>query len=206
MFTDIDDYSIIVERNEPLSMELLEEYRKISRSIFKKYNGKEIRTMGDGLFVEFASIVEAVECAISLQFAFEERNKNMPPEKIFYVRIGIHSGDVIAQEGDIYGTAVNTAARVEPLAHPGGVCITEQVSAQVKELVSLPLKSIGIHKLKNLKDPVELYYVVFPWTKIPDTFKVLKNKSKNLKKIFFFSAISALFIILCFGIFYSIKN
>lgn len=109
-----------------------------------------------------------MECAISLHSAFEERDKKIPPEKTFYVRIGINAGDVIEQEGDIYGTAVNIAARIEPLAYPGGICLTEQVYNQIKGIVSLKIKSIGFHKLKNLINHVELFCIDLPWLKMED--------------------------------------
>ncbi len=185
-------------------MELLSDYRNISRPIFEKHNGREIRTMGDGFFVEFSSVVEAVECAVSLQSAFEERNKNLPLERIFYVRIGINAGDVIAEEGDIYGKAVNIAARIEPLAYPGGICITEQVYDQVQGIVPYPMKSIGFHKLKNLKEPIELFCLDLPWVKFDEKISFSKKEEKK-KKILSLKAFIIL-LILALGIYFGIKN
>jgi len=167
MFTDVVGYSALAERDERLALDLVEEQRALARPLFAKHCGREIRSMGDGLFVEFGSSVEAVECAIALQTALHERNRASEKERRILLRIGIHVGDVLAREGDLYGTAVNVAARIEPLAPPGGICVTLQVRDQVHRVVPLPFEPLGTHTLKNIEAPMEVFSAVLPWLDRP---------------------------------------
>jgi class 3 adenylate cyclase/TolB-like protein/tetratricopeptide (TPR) repeat protein len=167
MFTDVVGYSALAERNERLALDLVEEMRALARPLFAGHHGREIRSMGDGLLVEFGSSVEAVECAIALQTALHERNRPVPEERRILLRIGLHVGDVLAREGDVYGAAVNVAARIEPLAPPGGICVSRAVREQVREAVSHPLVPMGTHALKNIEAPMELFAVALPWLDRP---------------------------------------
>lgn len=167
MFTDLVGYSALAERDERLALELVEEHRALARPLFTRHRGREIRSMGDGLLVEFGSTVEAVECAIALQTALHERNRTAPADRRILLRIGVHAGDVIAREGDVYGAAVNVAARIEPLASPGGICVTRQVRDQVAGQLAHPFVPLGTHALKNLETPMELFGVALPWLERP---------------------------------------
>jgi adenylate cyclase len=163
MFTDIVGYSALSQKNEKLALELLEDHRLLLRPQFQKYNGKEIKTIGDAFLVEFQSAVEAVECAIVIQKELQASSALLPPEKRIQVRIGIHVGDIVHREGDIYGDGVNIASRIQPLAEPGGICLSEQVVDQVRNKIKAPIVSLGIHSLKNIEDPQKIFYVVLPW-------------------------------------------
>jgi adenylate cyclase len=161
MFTDMVGYSALVERNERLALELLEEHRRLLRSIFSKHQGSEIKTIGDGFLVEFSSALAAVQCAIEIQEAIAKRNSTNPPQGVFQIRIGIHAGDVVRRDDDIIGDGVNIAARIEPLAGAGGICISQQVFDQVESRVATSLKKMGQVKLKNMTRPLEIYWVEY---------------------------------------------
>lgn len=168
MFTDIVGFTSLAQRNETMAMRLLEEHRKLVRPCFAKHWGREIKTIGDAFLVEFSSALEAVRCAFELQQVLNEANSTRAPERRVLVRIGIHLGDVIHKQNDVYGDAVNVASRVEPLASPGGICITEQVYAHVKSNFEFPLLSLGKRALKNVEGSIEVYKVVLPW-KVEET-------------------------------------
>ncbi|MHB1867735.1 MAG: adenylate/guanylate cyclase domain-containing protein [Nitrososphaerales archaeon] len=165
MFTDIVGYTALAQRNESLALQLLAENRKILRSTFSQYKGEEIKTIGDAFLVEFSSVLEAVRCAIAIQRDLEERRAAAPSGDITQVRIGVHVGDVVHTENDIYGDAVNVASRIEPLAEPGGICLSAQVFEQVRNKVECPIVSLGRKELKNVQQLTEVYKVVTPWDK-----------------------------------------
>jgi adenylate cyclase len=161
MFTDMVGYSALAQRNEALALELLQEHRRLLRSIFPKHRGSEIKTIGDGFLVEFSSALAAVECAIEIQEAIAKRNSGNPPQRCFQVRIGIHLGDVVRGDNDVIGDGVNIAARIEPLAGAGGICISQQVFDQVEKRVAKSLKRMGPVTLKNIMQPLEVYWVEY---------------------------------------------
>lgn len=145
-------------------MELLEEHRGLVRPFFSRHNGTEIKTMGDGFLIEFASALEAVRCAYDMQQSLHEFNAGKPPDRRVMVRIGIHLGDVIHSQQDVYGDAVNIASRIEPLAEAGGICVTSQVYDQVRNKFEFPMTSLGRRPLKNVGEPTEVFRVVMPWS------------------------------------------
>ena len=159
MFTDMVGYSALAERNEALALELLEEHRRLLRSIFPKHHGSEIKTIGDGFLAEFPSALAAVQCGIEIQEVIAKRNSANPQQEIFQVRIGIHAGDVVRRDDDVIGDGVNIAARIEPLAGAGGICISQQVFDQVENRVANSLKRMGQVKLKNMMRPLGVYWV-----------------------------------------------
>jgi len=163
MFTDIVGYSISTQKNEEQALKDLEEHRRLLRSTFQANDGTEINAMGDAFLVEFSSSLNAVRCATSIQRILSERNRSLPREQTIRVRIGIHLGDVLSQGDDVYGEAVNIASRLEPLASPGGVCISQNVADDVRNKISFPVARLGRYELKNVETPVEVYRVVMPW-------------------------------------------
>jgi adenylate cyclase len=159
MFTDMVNFTILTQRNEALALKLLEEHRGLIRSLLTKYNGIEIDTIGDGFLVEFASSLDAVDCAVDIQSALKEANEKRPEEEKIWLRIGIHLGDVIHMGPKIAGDAVNIASRIEPLAHPGGICVTAQVYASVLNKIQYDFQSLGTPVLKNVSTPIEVFQV-----------------------------------------------
>jgi adenylate cyclase len=165
MFTDLVGYTALTQKNEALAMQLLEEHRRIVRPLFPKHSGREVKTIGDAFLVEFGSALEATRCAFDIQQSLSELNSGRSPDKRVLLRVGIHLGDVIHDQNDVYGDAVNIASRIEPLASPGGICVSEQVYDQIKNKFEFPLSSLGEKNLKNVGEPVEVFRVILPWEK-----------------------------------------
>ncbi|MFQ5928822.1 MAG: adenylate/guanylate cyclase domain-containing protein, partial [Acidobacteriota bacterium] len=163
MFTDIVGYSSQTQENEALALELLEEHRRLLRPIFHKHGGTEIKTIGDAFLVEFASALAAALCGIEMQKTLCERNAFEPPERRIQIRIGMHLGDVEHRDNDVYGDGVNIASRIETLAAPGGVYISEDVARQIQNKIGQPILRLGRSELKNIQLPVEIYRIALPW-------------------------------------------
>lgn len=194
-------YSALTQENEALALDLLNEHRKILRPLFEKHEGKEIETAGDSFFVEFNSAVEATICAIEIQAALHERNNSEAKKRQILLRIGLHIGDVVYVDKHVHGDGVNIAARMEPLAKPGGICISEDVARQIRNKVEFPVLKLAKEKLKNISMPVEVYCIVLPWLK-PD--ERVKGTFSRKKTAFYASLFISLIVISILVIF--IKN
>lgn len=162
MFTDMVGFSALTQRSERTALALLEEHRGILRPVFAAHRGREVKTVGDGFLIEFDSALEATECAVDIQHNLFERNRRPEIERI-EVRIGIHVGDVVHSENDVYGDAVNIASRIEPLAEAGGVSITGPVFEQVRNKLPYGWTPIERAFLKNIEFPVSVYRIELPW-------------------------------------------
>ncbi|HUK79880.1 MAG TPA: AAA family ATPase [Nitrososphaerales archaeon] len=162
MFTDLVGYTAITQANEAAALTLLQEHAKMLRPIFAKHNGREVKMIGDSFLVEFSSALNAVLCAIEVQRALYEHKVANPNSKI-ELRIGIHVGDVVSKGTDVFGDAVNIASRIETLAGPGSICISQQVYDQVWNKLQHPLVGFGKHELKNVQLPMQVFRVVLPW-------------------------------------------
>jgi len=163
MFTDMVGYTALGQENESLSLALVDEQRKLIRPILSRHNGKEVKTIGDAFLVEFPSALDGVRCAYDIQRAIREFNISLPQERRVHIRVGIHLGDVVENQGDISGDAVNLASRIEPLAEDGGVCLSRPVYDQVQNKFELHLVSLGPKQLKNVSSPVEVFKMMMPW-------------------------------------------
>ncbi len=161
MFTDLVGFTKLAQRDEEGALRLRAEHQGLVRPLFVAHGGREVKTMGDGFLVEFPSAVESVRCAVEIQEAVARRNKHRSSKDAILLRIGIHVGDVIGDGDDIVGDAVNVASRIEPLAEPGGICVSGSVFDQVRNKVPLPLEPVGARELRNVEFPVEIYRVVF---------------------------------------------
>lgn len=163
MFTDMVGYSALSQLDETRALQLLEEHRAIVRPLLLVHRGREIKTIGDAFLVEFDSALEAVRCAVEIQHAFRDRNGATPPDRAILLRIGLHVGDVVHRDQDVYGDGVNIASRIEPLAEAGGICLSEDVARQVQNKIDHPLVPIGERDLKNISVPVRLFALRLPW-------------------------------------------
>ena len=163
MVTDMVGFSAVTQRDEALALKLVDDQRSLSRPVFGRFTGREVKTMGDGSLVVFESALDATECAVEIQRQLFERNRDTAGQRI-ELRIGIHMGDVVHAENDVYGDAVNIASRVQPLAEAGGVCVTGPVYEQVQNKVSYPMKGPEYPHLKNIEFPVSVYRLELPWT------------------------------------------
>jgi class 3 adenylate cyclase len=122
------------------------------------HHGRVVKRTGDGVLIEFRSVVDAVSCAIEVQNGMAERNAGLPPERRIEFRVGIHLGDVVEEsDGDLMGDGVNIAARLEGIAKPGAICLSEQAYWQVKSRLDLAVSDLGSTELKNIAEPVRVY-------------------------------------------------
>ncbi len=159
MFTDIVGYTAMIQRDEIKALALLEEHRQLLRGLFLQFGGREIETTGDGFLIEFTSAVAGVECALQIQKKLNERNTTASPEAQIRLRIGLHVGDVMVQHNRPIGDVLNIASRIEQLAEPNGICISEDVARQIHNKVEATLISLGRPELKNVQVPLEIYRV-----------------------------------------------
>jgi adenylate cyclase len=154
---DVVGYSRLMGADEEGTLAALKAIRsKLADPKVKDHRGRIVKTTGDGLLIEFASVVDAVRCAVELQEGIAGHNAEVPAEKRIEFRIGINLGDIIVEDDDIYGDGVNIAARVEALADPGGICVSRVVHDQVRDKLDLAFEDIGEQQVKNIARPVRL--------------------------------------------------
>ena len=160
MFTDLVGFTRMGQKDEEAALRLRREHQLLLRPIFARFAGREVKTLGDGFLVEFASAVESVRCAVEIQRALGLRNASVGPEDQLLLRVGLHLGDIVEEEGDVVGDAVNVASRIEPLAEPGGICLSATIYEQVRNKLPIVFERVGSRSLKNVEEPVEIYRVV----------------------------------------------
>ena len=161
LVTDVVGYSRLMGEDEAGTLERLKAHRKkLIDPKIAEHHGRVVKLMGDGALVEFASVVDAVQCAIDIQRSIAERNAEVPAEKRIEFRIGINLGDVIVEGDDIYGDGVNIAARFQELADPGGIFISRSARDQVRDKLDISLEDLGEHEAKNIARPVHVFRVV----------------------------------------------
>jgi len=157
MFSDICGYSKAMGEDEQRALFLVETHNNTIQAASEQHGGRIIKKMGDGILVEFASAVNAVKCALEVQRAIGEFNQRAPEPEQILLRIGIHLGDVIVAGDDILGDGVNVASRIEPLAEPGGICISRDIFDLVKNNIAIEAVHLGAHELKNISKQVSIY-------------------------------------------------
>jgi TolB-like protein/class 3 adenylate cyclase len=160
---DVKEYSRLMSQDEFGTIRTLNAHKEAMSTIIEQYRGRVVDAPGDNLLAEFSSVLDAVNCAVEIQRELAERNAELPDSRRMEFRIGINLGDVVGEEGRIYGDGVNIAARVEGLAEGGGVCISGTVFDQVKDKVGLEYDYLGKKTVKNITEPVRVYRVLsFP--------------------------------------------
>lgn len=152
LIADIVGYSSMMGRDETGTLDAVKAHRRdVMDPAFAKHNGRLVKLMGDGVLAEFVSVVDAVNCALSIQNTVAEPNNSV------ILRIGINLGDIIIDGDDIYGDGVNVAARLEPIAEPGGICISSIVHESLGNRVDVQFSDGGEHSLKNIERPIRVY-------------------------------------------------
>jgi TolB-like protein/tetratricopeptide (TPR) repeat protein len=157
---DVVGYSRLMEQDEAGALSALKARRReVVAPLVAQHRGRFVKVMGDGVLIEFASAVDAVDCAVEIQKRFAEANKSLPEARRIVLRIGINLGDIIVEGGDLYGDGVNVAARLEALAEPGSICVSRNVYDQVKRKLECGFDELGPQAVKNIAEPVHVYRV-----------------------------------------------
>jgi adenylate cyclase len=158
LVADVVGYSRLMQADEAGTLSALKARRsEVLQPLVAKHHGWIIKLMGDGVLLESASAVDAIQCAVDLQQAMAAKNADTPEDKQIVLRIGVNLGDVIVEGADLYGDGVNIAARLEAIAEAGSVALSETVYQHVRGKVTFAFADIGEHNLKNIPDPVRVY-------------------------------------------------
>lgn len=156
---DVAGYSRLMAQDEVGTLRTLTAHREIMDRLIAEHGGKIANTAGDSVLAEFISAVDAVQCAVQVQEALAQTNQNRPDEERVQFRIGIHVGDVMVRGGDLFGDGVNIAARLESLAKPGGICISDATYGYVRKALPFPFTDLGPQQVKNIEEPIRVYSV-----------------------------------------------
>src|SRR5215831_13699085 len=162
LMVDVSGFSRMMGRNEERTTALIREFHDRTRGLVEAHEGRVVDTAGDSVFGEFDSVVNAVRCAQAIQDAQVASNASREPTERIETRIGVHLGDVIVQDYRVYGDGVNIAARLQTIAVPGSICVSEAVYQQVYKKLDLVFEDLGVQELKNIEYPLRLYRVVGP--------------------------------------------
>jgi adenylate cyclase len=155
-----EEYGRIMGEDEAGTLQTLKGHRQVMCSLVEKHQGRVVDARGDNLLAEFASVVDALECAVGIQKELKGRNEELPKERRMPFRIGIHLGDILEEEGKIYGDGVNVAALLDSLADGGGICVSRSAHDQVKNKVDVGYQDLGQRGVENISEPVRVYRVV----------------------------------------------
>src|ERR1700674_145927 len=157
---DVYGYSRLMGQDEEATLRTLTSHRKIIDSQIELHHGRFVNSAGDSVLAEFASVVEAVNCAVDVQTGLKAENSSLAPERRMEFRIGVNLGDVMVEGKQIYGDGVNVAARLESLATPGGICISRTVHENIRNKLPLNFEDLGEQAVKNIAEPVRVYRVL----------------------------------------------
>jgi class 3 adenylate cyclase/outer membrane protein OmpA-like peptidoglycan-associated protein len=158
---DVVGYSRLMGADEEGTLAALKMVRReVTDPKIEEHRGRIVKSLGDGLLVEFASVVDAVRCAVEVQREMAARNREIPGDKCVAFRIGINLGDIIIDDADIFGDGVNVAARLEALAEPGGICVSRVVRDQVRDKLAFGFEDLGRRQVKNIVRPVHIFRVL----------------------------------------------
>ena len=198
MFTDMVGYTALMQKDESKARELIQRHRELMKPHVAKHGGEILQYVGDGTFCTFDSAIEAVNAALEIQYVFKLESE-------MSLRIGIHVGDVVVEGDEVYGDGVNVASRIEPLAEPGGICVTDKVYDNLKNQKGMHITSLGEKELKNVEESLKIYSIETAPAdesgktadaESPDTTgAVSQEKSKTDKKKFVYMATAAIVII-----------
>src|SRR2546421_1276331 len=157
---DVAGYSRLMGTDEEGTLAALKSHRReLIDPLIAQHQGRIVKTTGDGMLIEFASVVDAVRCAVVVQQGLEDRNADVPESRRIRLRVGINVGDIIVDDGDIFGDGVNVASRLEALAEPGQICVSASVREQIGEKLPIGFADMGEHGVKNIARPVHVYRI-----------------------------------------------
>src|SRR5262245_19024833 len=157
---DVKGYSRLMGEDDAATVRTLTAHRALITSLIQHHRGRVVDSPGDNLLAEFASVVDAIQCAVEIQRELQVRNAELPEPRKMEFRIGINLGDVIVEDGRLYGDGVNIAARLESLAEAGGICISGKVFEEVENKLALSYEYLGEQTVKNIAKPVRVWWVV----------------------------------------------
>lgn len=157
---DVKGYSLLMGQDEVATVQSLKSYREVIAAIVLQYRGRVMDSPGDNILPEFASAVDAVECAVAIQREIKVRNAELPEDRRMEFRIGVNLGDVIEEGGRLYGDGVNITARIESLAEAGEICISETVYDRVEKKLPLAYEYLGEQEVKNIEKPIRVYRII----------------------------------------------
>ncbi len=173
---DVAGYSRLMELDEAGTFERLKARRtELVEPAIAAHRGSIFKLMGDGLLAEFASVVDAVECAVDIQRGMTERNAGLPEDQRIDVRMGVNLGEVIVEGSDRHGEGVNIAARLQQLADPGGVCVSGKVANEVEKKLAFGFEPMGAQRVKNISEPIPVYRVRLDGVRAPAKRKPAKS-------------------------------
>ncbi len=156
---DVAGYSRLMGEDEAATVRTVETYRRVISDLIRQHRGRVVDSPGDNILAEFASVVDAVQCAVSVQKEIQARNAELPENRRMQFRIGINLGDVIEEDDRLYGDGVNIAARLESLADPGGICVSKTAFEHIETKLPLGYEYLGEQTVKNIAKPVGAYKV-----------------------------------------------
>jgi len=181
---DVKGYSRLMGEDEEGTLRTLNAYLEVITGCIHKHQGRVVNTAGDSILAEFASVVDAVRCAVEVQNELKSRNANLPENHRMEFRIGINLGDVVEEKGTIYGDGVNVAARMESLAEAGGICISGIVYDQIEKKLSLSYEFLGEQTVKNIEKPVWVYRILMePSVIVTQVAPEKKAKSRKWQRL-----------------------
>ena len=157
---DVTGYSRLMQDDEAATVTTLESHKQAFFDLIKQHRGRVVDSPGDNLLAEFASVVDAVQCAVAVQKELQARNAELPENRRMLFRIGVNLGDVIEEGDRIYGDGVNIAARLESIADPGGICVSKTAFDQIETKLPFGYAYLGEQTVKNIAKPVGVYRVI----------------------------------------------
>ena len=208
MFTDIVGYTLLMGEDEERAFQLLKKNREVQRPIIEKYGGKWLKEIGDGVLASFSTVSDAVYCAIEIQ-------KTCEHEPDLKLRIGIHEGEVVFEDNDVFGDGVNIASRLEPLAPIGGILVSESVHKNVLNKKGIETEFLREENLKNVRESVKIYQVIVEPSASPDKKSVVSSDTKpepaegkpfNWFKLIIIAFIALIFFMIGYFLYYSLQN
>jgi len=195
---DVEGYSRLMGDDEEATVRTITSYRTAIADLVQQFRGRVVDTPGDNILTEFTSVVDAVNCAVEIQRDLAERNAELPYNRQMQFRIGVNLGDVIEEDGRIYGDGINIAARVESLSEAGGICISGRAYDQVENKLGLEYENLGEHQVKNIARPIRVYRVLsYPGAAAHRVVQAKETLGRKWRKI----AFSAALVVMIVGVF-----